>query len=197
MNELKNLNYNTVMLTGDNEKSAQEAIEKLNHTKFKGNEIIISIFTPKSKRDEDKGKVETVLLIKKLPKEIENEEQLTEKFQDFGEILGNAIIEENESKMGIIIFSKNEQAEKAMESLKSDNRFEMSITPATDELIEKINKSKAEIRKKKFEGLNLVIKNLPKEINDSSYRLIQILESNGEKYVDDFPIKIELKSSIA
>lgn len=29
-----------------------------------------------------------------------------------------------------------------------------------------------------------------KEINDSSYRLIQILESNGEKYVDDFPIKI-------
>ncbi|MCQ2818134.1 MAG: hypothetical protein MJ252_12785 [archaeon] len=108
-----------------------------------------------------------MLLIKKLPKEIETEAQLIQNFEVYGDIILSGIIEDEVTgKMGIIVFSKREDAEKAMNSLKSDQRYEMTITPAEDEIIEKIKKSKAEIKKKKYEGCNLFVKNLPKKITD-------------------------------
>ena len=105
------------------------------------------------------------------------------------------IIEEGvEDKIGIIVFSKREQAEAAVEALKSDKRYEMTITPANDELIEKIKKTKTEIQKKLYEGSNLVIKNLPKQIDDTElYKIFSKFGKVSSARVLVEPVMKEIK----
>lgn len=164
----------------DTEKSAKDAIEKLNQYNFKGNLINVSIFTPKAKRIEGNSEyLEPMLLVKKLPPEITTENQLIEIFEVYGTIILSGIIEENVTgKMGVIVFSKREEAEAAVSALGDNSKYEFTITPADNDLIEKIKKSKQEILKKKYEGCNLVIKNLPKEILDQ--QLFKLFSKFGE-----------------
>lgn len=152
----------------DNEKSAHEAIKQMNNTTFKGSNISVSIFTPKKKRIEDNSEyIQPMLLIKKMPENIKTESHLQQYFQDFGDIIFIGLIEEITGKLGVIVYSKKEEAEKAVNGMKNERGFEMSIEPAEMEIINKIKRVQKEKMKAKYEGCNLIIKNLPKEIDDS------------------------------
>lgn len=168
------------------EKSATDAINGLNQTEYKGATLSVSIFTPKEKRMEGGNEyLIPMLLIKNLPKEITSDSQLNQYFDAFGQIMICGIIgDKAEQKMGVIIFSKKEEAEAALANMNNKplgtagDPLELSLSPMDNEIVEKIKKAKQEQYKIKYEGCNLVIKNLPKEILDKE--LFEIFRKYGE-----------------
>lgn len=54
----------------------------------------------------------------------------------------------------------------------------MSRAPITKDILEKLSRAKKEVFKAKYEGCNLVVKNLPKEITDKN--LFDIFRQYGD-----------------
>ena len=168
------------------EKSAADAINGLNQTDYKGQTLSVSLFKSREKRNEDGNEyLLPMLLIKNIPNELSTVSQIGNVFDSYGEIISSGIVGEGEQKMGVVIFSKKEFAEKAVSELNgkpipgNDNiLFDLSLSPMDNEIIEKIKKSKQEEKKKKYEGCNLVVKNLPPEILDRE--LFEVFRKYGE-----------------
>ena len=164
-----------------NEENAKEAINKLNQTKFKDSIISVSLFTPKEKRIENLNNNEyliPMLIARKIPNNMTNK-TFKNIFDIYGQIMISGIInepllipipdkekEKNEpvNKYGIILYTKKEEAENALSQL--EEKYDLVLLPADNNIIEKVKKQKHDLMKAKYDGCNLVIKNLPKEVDD-------------------------------
>ncbi len=171
----ENLGYGYVNF--EKEQSAKNAIENLNQKEFKGKNLIVSMFEPKEKRLENNTEV-PMLLIRNLS-ESDNETTLGNVFEIYGEMRFCGIYIENtleKKKNGIVIFAKKEEAESALNKL--NKNFDITLTPIDNNIIELVKKQKQENMKNKFQGCNLVVKNLPKEINEKD--LLDMFKKYGE-----------------
>jgi polyadenylate-binding protein len=174
----------------ENSSSAEEAINNLNDFEFSGKRLYVSQFSSKKERsEEDKF---PLILIKQLPPALINEKNLEEIFSRFGQIsvcgiVNNEIKNEGQvenSKIGVVLFIRKEEASIAVESLNNktiDNSgipILLSLAPINKETIEKLWKAKQESFKNKYEGCNLVVKNIPKEITEKN--LFEICKRFGD-----------------
>ena len=170
------------------EESANEAIEHLDQTKFKDHTISVVHFTPKEKRMENLGNNQyliPMLVVLKLPSEI-NSVGLKNVFDVYGQIMISGIINEppifllennkykdridelsNINRYGIILYTKKEEANAAFNQLQS--KYDLVLTENDNKIIEKLKKEKHDSMKAKYEGANLVVKNLPKEVDDKIF----------------------------
>ena len=168
-----------------NEENAHEAIDKLNQSKFKDHTLSVSLFTPKEKRIESYGNNQNVipmLVVKKLPSDMDSA-GLKNVFDIYGQIMISGIVNEpptfliengkykdnieelsNINRYGIVLFTKKEEAIAAMNQLQS--KYDLLLTESDAKIIEKVRKEKHDSMKAKYEGSNLVVKNLPKEVDD-------------------------------
>lgn len=188
----------------EDKQSAINAIENLNDYEFMGKKLQVSHFSPKKDRtEEDKF---PLVLIKQMPPSINTESKLEEIFTRFGQIsffglisgnepntevdLKNQISGDNEhnydknSKYGVVLFAKKEDASSSVKSLDqtilddSGVPLVLSLAPINKETLDKLWKAKQESYKKKYEGCNLVIKNIPKEITEKN--LFEIFKQYGD-----------------
>jgi len=81
----------------------------------------------------------------------------------------------NINKYGIILYTKKEEALAAINQLQS--KYDLILTENDSKIIEKVRKEKHDSMKAKYEGANLVIKNLPKEVDDTI--LFEIFKKYG------------------
>ena len=168
-----------------NEENAHEAIDKLNQSKFKDHTLNVSLFTPKEKRIESYGNNQNLipmLVVKKLPSDMDSA-GLKNVFDIYGQIMISGIVNEpptfliengkykdnieelsNINRYGIVLFTKKEEAIAAMNQLQS--KYDLLLTESDTKIIEKVRKEKHDSMKAKYEGSNLVVKNLPKEVDD-------------------------------
>ena len=168
-----------------NEENAQEAIDKLNQSKFKDHTLSVSLFTPKEKRIESYGNNQNLIpmvVVKKLPSDMDSA-GLKNVFDIYGQIMISGIVNEpptfliengkykdnleelsNINRYGIVLFTKKEEAIAAMNQLQS--KYDLMLTESDAKIIEKVRKEKHDSMKAKYEGSNLVVKNLPKEVDD-------------------------------
>ena len=168
-----------------NEENAHEAIDKLNQSKFKDHTLSVSLFTPKEKRIESYGNNQNLipmLVVKKLPSDMDSV-GLKNVFDIYGQIMISGIVNEpptfliengkykdnieelsNINRYGIVLFTKKEEAIAALNQLQS--KYDLMLTESDAKIIEKVRKEKHDSMKAKYEGSNLVVKNLPKEVDD-------------------------------
>ncbi len=169
---------------------AQEALKKLNGKELGGKKLFVTFFHSKSERSINEENKFPLIVIKKLPEVVKNEDSLKMIFSRFGQIMFCGIIDsKNEddnsvSKSGYVLFSSKEEAEDALNSLNettlddSEETLYINFAPVNQETMEKLWKARRESYKNKYEGCNLVVKNLPKEINDK--HLYEICRQFGE-----------------
>ena len=176
----------------EDSQSAEDALNKLNGYELMGKRLQVSRFSPKKERtEEDKF---PLVLIKQMPSALDSESKLEEIFTKFGQISFCGLISGNESnglnnlngdaRLGIVLFARKEDASSAVKSLdqtiidESGVPLVLSLAPINKETIEKLRKAKQESFKKKYEGCNLVIKNIPKEITEKN--LFEIFKQYGD-----------------
>jgi polyadenylate-binding protein len=188
----------------EDSQSAVNALENLNDCEFMGKRLQVCHFSPKIERtEEDKF---PLVLIKQIPPGIDSEPKLEEIFSRFGQISFCGLVSGNEansvgnfnneinglndhsdeknSKLGVVLFAKKEDASSAVKSLdqtildESGVPLVLSLAPINKETLDKLWKAKQESYKKKYEGCNLVIKNIPKEITEKN--LFEIFKQFGD-----------------
>ena len=168
----------------ESEESANEAIEKMDKSVFKDNIIKVSLFTPKKERMENAGNqnILPMVIMKKIPEEMTSKE-LKNIFDIYGNIMISGIINEppiflsenpkfKESaeelstinRYGVILYTKREEANAAFEQLQ--NKYDLVLTDSDGRIIDKLKKEIHDSMKAKYGGANLIVKNLPKEIDD-------------------------------
>ena len=160
--------------------SASDAIDKLNQKPYKGNILTVNFFTPREKRLENNNEYfAPMLLIKKLPDDITTDKQLNELFNSYGNVVVSGIIGDSPNeRMGVVVYAKKEETENAMNALNNKKTFEITMTPIDNEIIEKVKKAKKNLFKNRYEGCNLVVKRIPKEITDKE--LFDIFRKFGD-----------------
>ena len=167
------------------EESANEAIEKMDKTTFKEKVINVSLFTPKNERMENLGNqnILPMIVVKKLPNEMDSK-TLKNTFDIYGVIMISGIINEspiflsenpkfketaeelsNISRYGVILYTKKEEANAAYNQLQE--KYDLVLTEADSRIIDKLKKEIHDSMKAKYDGANLIVKNLPKEVDDA------------------------------
>lgn len=71
------------------------------------------------------------------------------------------------NRYGVILYSSKEDAKASMNQMKE--KYEMELIPYDIDLIEQIKKKKHDNMKEKYSGSNLIVKDLPKEIDDKMF----------------------------
>ena len=199
--ELKNapngecIGYGYVDFTTEEE--ANKAMEALDQTKIKEHTISVTLFTPKEKRMEKLNNNNQYLIpmvvVLKIPSDMDSA-GLKNVFDIYGQIMISGIVNEaplfllesgkykdrieelrNINKYGIILYTKKEEAIAALNQLQS--KYDLILTENDSRIIEKVRKEKHDSMKAKYEGANLVIKNLPKEVDDAI--LFEIFKKYG------------------
>ncbi len=166
------------------EESANKAIEELDQSKYKDHILSVSLFTPREKRMENMGSNQyliPMLVVLKIPEDMDSG-GLKNVFDIYGQIMISGIVNEppffllennkykdrvdlnNINKYGIILYTKKEEAIAALNQLQS--KYDLILTENDNTIIEKVKKEKHDSMKAKYEGANLVVKNLPKEVDD-------------------------------
>jgi RNA recognition motif-containing protein len=184
--------------------SAQEAIKALNEVEHQGKKLYVSEFSSKTERSSENENKFPLVLIKKIPENITEEKKLYEIFSKFGQIqicgfanfnteekLNQNNIEKNiditpeeSSKVGVVLFMNKEDASDSVEALNdtpyegSEIKFNLCLSSINEEIIKKLWKAKQENYKKKYQGCNLVVKNIPKEITERN--LFEICKKFGD-----------------
>lgn len=189
----------------ESEKSAEEALNNLNDKDFNGKNLYVSIFESKKERKSEEKEKFPLILVKQIPESLKSEKKLEELFSRYGQISfcgmvsggvskeaeerGNNPNSDNinitsESKVGVVLFVRKEDAAAAVDALNTkvldDSHTEilLSLAPINKETIEKLWKAKQESYKNKYEGCNLVVKNLPKEVTERN--LFEICKQFGD-----------------
>ena len=162
------------------EEDANKAMEALDQTKFKDHIINVTLFTPKEKRMENLNNnnqyLIPMLVVLKMPSDMDSA-GLKNVFDIYGQIMISGIVNEpplfllesgkykdrieelrNINKYGIILYTKKEEALAAINQLQS--KYDLILTENDSKIIEKVRKEKHDSMKAKYEGANLVIKNL-------------------------------------
>ena len=167
------------------EESANKAMEELDQSKFQDNIISVSLFTPREKRMENLNNNQysiPMLVVLKIPSDMDSA-GLKNVFDIYGQIMISGIVNEvpffllengkykdrtdeigNINRYGIILYTKKEEAIAALNQLQT--KYDLIITENDSKIIEKVMKEKHDSMKAKYEGANLVVKNLPKEVDD-------------------------------
>ena len=167
------------------EENANNAMENLDQTKFKDNIISVTHFTPKEKRMENLNNNQIMvpmLVVLKIPSDMDSE-GLKNAFDIYGQIMLIGIVNEspmfllengkyrerieemsNINRYGIILYTKKEEAIAALNQVQE--KYNLILTESDANIIEKVKKEKHDSMKAKYEGANLVVKNLPKEVDD-------------------------------
>ena len=174
------------------EESANEAIEKMDGSMLKDNVIKVSLFTPKNIRMENAGNqnILPMVVVKKIPNEM-NSKELKNIFDIYGDIMISGIVNEppiflaenpkfkdsveelsNISRYGIILYTKKEEANIAFNQLQ--DKYDLVLTESDSKIIDKLKKEIHDSMKAKYDGANLIVKNLPKEIDDKMLHSIFI-----------------------
>ena len=174
------------------EESANEAIEKMDGAVLKDNVIKVSLFTPKNVRMENAGNqnILPMIVMKKIPNEM-NSKELKNIFDIYGDIMISGIVNEppiflaenpkfketaeelsNISRYGIILYTKKEEANIAFNQLQ--DKYDLVLTESDSKIIDKLRKEIHDSMKAKYDGANLIVKNLPKEIDDKMLHSIFI-----------------------
>lgn len=186
----------------EDSKSAESALVNLNDMDYNGKRLQVSHLYPKKERTVEETEKFPLVLIKQIPETINSESKLEEIFSRFGQISFCGIISGNDNKInnitllekselsssglriGVVLFSNKEDASSAVKSLdqtvvdESGVPFALSLAPINQETLDKLWKAKQESYKKKYEGCNLVIKNIPKEITEKN--LFEIFKQYGD-----------------
>jgi polyadenylate-binding protein len=174
------------------EESANEAIEKMDGAILKDNVIKVSLFTPKNVRMENAGNqnILPMIVVKKIPGEMDSKE-LKNIFDIYGDIMISGIVNEppiflaenpkfketaeelsNINRYGIILYTKREEANIAFNQLQ--DKYDLVLTESDSKIIDKLRKEIHDSMKAKYGGANLIVKNLPKEIDDKMLHSIFI-----------------------
>ena len=194
--ELKTTSNGTCLGYGyvdfEREEDANEAIEKMDKSLFKDNIIKVSLFTPKNIRMENAGNqnILPMVIVKKLPNEMDSKE-LKNIFDIYGDIMISGIVNEppiflsenpkfkesaeelsNINRYGVILYTKREEANAAFNQLQ--NKYDLVLTESDSRIIDKLKKEIHDSMKAKYDGANLIFKNLPKEIDDKMLHSIFI-----------------------
>jgi polyadenylate-binding protein len=168
--------------------SAEEAIKNLHDSQYQGKKLFVGHFYPKKERSINDEDTFPLVLMKNCPNNIRTEKDLQETFSKFGQISFCGLVSnienkvtssessnqtpETESKLAVVLFSNKEEAEDAVAALNDttldDSRIPvmLSLAPINKETLEKLWKAKRESYKSKYEGCNLVVKNIPKDISE-------------------------------
>jgi RNA recognition motif-containing protein len=125
-----------------------------------------------------------MLVVLKMPNDMDSA-GLKNVFDIYGQIMISGIVNEppfflfennkykdridlnNINRYGIILYTKKEEAIAASNQLQS--KYDLILTESDSKIIEKVKKEKHDSMKAKYEGANLVVKNLPKEVDDKIF----------------------------
>jgi len=159
---------------------ADKAIEKVNGKMLYGKKVFVGFFVPRRERlAEAQTKKFTNVFIKNLDEQIDDE-RLKNIFSPYGVIKSAVVMkdEQNKSKgFGFVNFEKPEEAEEAVTKL---NDTEIEGRNVYVGRAQKKSEREAELRQKfeqmkmehmtKYQGVNLYIKNLDDDIDDTKLR---------------------------
>jgi polyadenylate-binding protein len=181
--------------------SAEEALKCLNDYEYQHRNLYVSLFSPKKDRSTSSQDKFPLVLIKQLPPTITTEKHLQEIFSKFGQIAFCGLVSnketkepqevkeesfanETESKVAVVLFTNKDDAADAVSALNEttlddcDTPLLLSLAPINKETIQKLWKAKQESYKTKYEGCNLVVKNIPKEVSERN--LFEICKEFGD-----------------
>ena len=127
----------------ENIQDANNAIDIMNNYYIKGKNINITYYLSQDNINNNNTLEEDIvpmLKIDNLPNSLNNEDILKNIFEVYGKIQKYGILNENNNNIGIIIYSKKEEAENAKEGMKS--KLNITLIPIDKNIIEKIENSK-------------------------------------------------------
>jgi len=166
----------------ETDEAAAKAIEKVNGMVIAGKKVYVAAFKPKAQRGADQNTY-TNLYVKNLPTDM-TKERFEEMFQEHGKVTSSMLATDEEGKakgFGFINYESNEEAVKAVESLNDTELDGMEEgkklfvgraqkkSERQKELTDKFEKLKVE-RQKKYQGVNLYIKNLEDTVEDEQLK---------------------------
>jgi polyadenylate-binding protein len=160
--------------------SADKAIDKVNGKMLNGKKVFVGSFVPRKERiAEAHNKKFTNVFIKNLDDKVDDE-HLKNMFTPFGSIKSAVIMRDDQGKtkgFGFVNFENPEEAEAAVEKL---NDTEIDGKTVFVGRAQKKSEREAELRSKfeqmkmehmtKYQGVNLYIKNLDDDIDDTKLR---------------------------
>jgi polyadenylate-binding protein len=160
--------------------SAEKAIDKVNAKMLNGKKVYVGSFVPRKERiAEAHNKKYTNVFIKNLDDKVDDE-GLKNMFTPFGSIKSAVIMRDDQGKtkgFGFVNFDKPEEAETAVEKL---NDTEIDGKTVFVGRAQKKSERESELRSKfeqmkmehmtKYQGVNLYIKNLDDDIDDTKLR---------------------------
>jgi polyadenylate-binding protein len=170
----------------ESDESARNAIARVDGKVIAGQTVSVSAF--KSKKDRGLGKATyTNLYVKNLP-DNSTQESLTKLFSEYGQVTSVMLSHDRDEKfrgVAFVNFEKAEDASAAVEALNDtqlgDKKLFVTRHQKRDErereLRQKFEQKKAE-RQKHYTGMNLYIKNLGDDVDDT--RLLQEFQKYGE-----------------
>jgi len=162
------------------QEAAERAIEKVNGKMLNGKKVFVGAFVPRKERmAENSTKKYTNVFIKNLDENLDDE-KLRQLFAPFGIIKSAVIMKDEQGKskgFGFVNFENPEDAEKAVAELhEKDIEGKVVFVGRA----QKKSEREAELRAKfeqikmehmtKYQGVNLYIKNLDDDIDDSKLR---------------------------
>ena len=167
----------------DKAENAVNAVDKVNMTTYKGNVLKVKLHT---KRDNNNTEhVDSMLLVKHVPNDIECDEQLKEVFGSYGSVVTCGIIgnDVQQERMGVVVYARREETEHAFNAFNNNNNkgYDVVMTPIDNEVIDKVkgNEMKKELCKKKYnDAVKLNIKNIPHEISEEE--LCDVFKQYGD-----------------
>jgi len=174
----KSLGYGFVHY--ESAESAQDAVARVSGKVIAGQKVIVSPFRSKKERGvEEAAGIFTNIYVKNLPEDA-TEDGMKELFSKHGEITSSMLVTDEEGKtkgFGFINFATPEEATAAVEALNghewSDKKLFVGRAQKRDErekeLRDRFEQLKAE-RQKKYEGVNLYVKNLADDITEDKLR---------------------------
>jgi polyadenylate-binding protein len=176
----------------ETEEAAQKAIEKVNGMLLDGKKVFVGKFQPRAARMRELGESShsfTNVYVKNFGDALDKE-KLGEMFSKFGPILSATVMTDSEGKskgFGFVSFEDPDNAEKAVEEMNEyeipDTEYKLTVCRAQKkserqaELKRRFEQHKME-RMQRFQGVNLYVKNLDDNVDDSMLR--QNFESYGK-----------------
>lgn len=162
------------------QEAAERAIEKVNAKMMNGKKVFVGAFVPRKERmAENSSKKYTNVFIKNLDEKVDDEE-LKKLFGAYGPIKSAVIMRDDEGKskgFGFVNFENSDDAEKAVADLHEKEYGGKTIFVGR---AQKKGERESELRAKfeqikmdhmtKYQGVNLYIKNLDDDIDDTKLR---------------------------
>jgi polyadenylate-binding protein len=162
------------------QEAAERAIEKVNGKMMNGKKVFVGAFVPRKERmAENSSKKFTNVFVKNLDEKVDDE-QLKKLFGAFGPIKSAVVMRDEEGKskgFGFVNFENSDDAEKAVAELHEKDYEGKTIFVGR---AQKKGERESELRAKfeqikmdhmtKYQGVNLYIKNLDDDIDDTKLR---------------------------